>query len=221
MSQNSTVQTWARCPCYETGFAIGRRWAYCYSVSESKNNLSTRGAVDRANDVIDLVVPVTGNDHSRGRADAPVTLVEYGDYECPDCFNAEPVVAELRNRMGDRLRAVFRHFARNSVHPRSSAAAAAAEAAGIQNRFWEMHEALFRHQRELADLDLTHLALTLGLEVYQFQSDLESPAVARRVRNDYETAVLSGVKGTPTFFINGRRYRGKAEVDGMMGALSE
>src|SRR4051812_27258694 len=122
----------------------------------------TRGV---KNDGADLDVPVSVTDHSLGPVDAPVTLVEYGDYECPDCFNAEPVVAEIRQRLGNKLRYVFRHFPRSSVHPRASVAAAAAEAAAGQRKFWEMHAALFRHQRELADLDLVHLALQLGLEV--------------------------------------------------------
>ena len=173
---------------------------------------------DAKNDGVDLDVPVSVADHSLGPVDAPVTLVEYGDYECPDCFNAEPVVAELRKRLGDKLRYVFRHFPRSSIHPRASVAAAAAEAAAGQRKFWDMHEALFRHQRELADLDLVHLALKLGLEVYRFQGALESTATAARVRADYDGAVRSGVTGTPTFFINERRYRGPAEVEPMMSA---
>src|SRR5215210_2041410 len=100
----------------------------------------------------DLAVPVSPADHALGPEDAPVTLVEYGDYECPDCLSAQPILAELRRRLKDRLRFVFRHFPRSSVHPRASAAAAAAEAASAQGKFWEMHEALFRHQRELIDI---------------------------------------------------------------------
>src|ERR1043165_6240505 len=107
----------------------------------------------------DLAVPVADKEHILGPIDAPITLVEYGDYECPDCLNAEPVVAKLRARLGARLRLVFRHFPQSSIHPRASAAAAAAEAAGVQGKFWQMHAALFAHQKELANLDLTHLAL--------------------------------------------------------------
>src|SRR2546423_12652745 len=114
-------------------------------------------------EISELDTPVSLADHALGPVDAPATLVEYGDYECPDCFNAEPVVAQIRARLGDKLRFVFRHFPRSSIHPRASVAAAAAEAAARQGKFWEMHEALFRHQRELADLDLVHLALRLGL----------------------------------------------------------
>jgi protein-disulfide isomerase len=167
----------------------------------------------------ELDVPATERDHGLGPIDAPVTLIEYGDYECPDCFNAEPVVSALRARFGERLRVVFRHFPRNSIHPRSGAAAAAAEAAAGQGRFWDMHSALFRHQKELADLDLTHLALRIGLEPYRFQAATESTAVQRHVQTDYDGAVRNGVKGTPTFFINNRRYRGPAEVEAMAKAI--
>lgn len=170
--------------------------------------------------VSDLTLPVSEKDHSTGAADAPITLVEYGDYECPDCLNAQPILAELRRQIGDRLRIVFRHFPLSSVHPRASAAAAAAEAAAAQGRFWEMHESLFRHQNKLANTDLTHLALRLGLELYRFQRDSESDVYARRIRDDYEGGVQSGVKGTPTFFINGRRYRGAKDVPNLLAAIN-
>ena len=168
-----------------------------------------------------LAVAVGETDHALGPADAAVTLVEYGDYECPDCFNAEPVVSELREKLGKKLRVVFRHFPRSSIHPRASVAAAAAEAAAGQGEFWKMHKALFQHQKELADLDLTHLALDLGLEVYRFGQAIESEAVARRIRTDYDNGERNGVKGTPTFFINGKRYRGKANVEELMRAIEE
>src|SRR5436305_11693520 len=111
-----------------------------------------------------LTDPVTDRDHALGPDAAPVTIVEYGDYECPDCLNAVPIVREVRQKLGDRLRFVFRHFPRSSIHPHASAAAEAAEAAGDQGKFWEMHDTLFKHQKELGDL--THLALLLGLEIY-------------------------------------------------------
>ena len=163
--------------------------------------------------------PVNEKDHALGPPDAPVTLVEYGDYECPDCLNAEPIVSTLRQRMPDQLRVIYRHFPRTSIHPRSAAAAAAAEAAAAQGKFWVMHKGLFDHQKALADLDLTHLALQLGLEVYRFQAALETPATARRVSGDYESAQRHHLNATPTFFINGRRYRGEVEVEAMLAAL--
>jgi protein-disulfide isomerase len=169
----------------------------------------------------DLQNPVDDSDHSRGNAAAPVTLVEYGDYECPDCLNSEPIVQRLLDRFADRLRVVFRHFPLSSVHPRASAAAQAAEAAGAQGRFWEMHTALFKNQHRLADLDLTHLALSLGLDIYSFQRDVESAASSRKVRANYDDGLASGVKGTPTFFINGCRYAGKPEFDAIAAAIEQ
>lgn len=168
-------------------------------MSGDPNN--TDGAVGLA----DAVTPV---DHAIGPESAPVTLVEYGDYECPDCLNAVPIVQQLIERFGEKLRVVFRHFPLNSIHPHAGAAARAAEAAQAQGRFWTMHEALFKHQKRLADMDLTHLALNVGLEVYRFQSDMGSEAVIRRVASHIASGERSGVTGTPTFFINGKRYRG-------------
>ena len=157
-----------------------------------------------------LSIPVTEIDHATGPADAPVTLVEYGDYECPSCLNAEPIVSVLRRELGDKLRIVFRHFPQNSVHHRASAAAEASEAAAAQGKFWEMHKALYKHQATLADLDLDHLALSTGLDVYKFGRDLGTGNFAKKVRNDYDGALHSGVTGTPTFFINGQKYEGSA-----------
>jgi protein-disulfide isomerase len=164
-----------------------------------------------------LTEAVTERDHALGRSDAPITIVEYGDYECPDCFNAVPVIKEVREKLGDRVRFVFRHFPQNSIHPHASAAAEAAEAAGDQGKFWEMHEALFKHQKELAELDLDHLALSLGLEFYKFQSGRAHEWHKRRISKDHQDGIDSGVKKTPTLFINGRRYEGKIEA----GAIAE
>jgi len=166
-----------------------------------------------------LVAPIDEKDHVIGSATAPVTLVEYGDYECPDCLNTQPIVAELRKRQGDKLRFVFRHFPRSSVHPHASAAASAAEAAGEQDKFWEMHETLFKHQKEFGEIDLSHLALGLGLEIYRFESSLGRDMHRRRINDDYDSGVRSGVKGTPTFFINGVRYEGRKDVDSLTAAI--
>ena len=173
------------------------------------------------NDAPLLAEPVTDRDHALGPADAPVTIVEYGDYECPDCLNFVPVIAEVRRRMGERLRFVFRHFPRNNIHPHASTAAEVAEAAGEQGKFWEMHAALFRHQRDLDEIDFSHLALTLGLEIYHFESSRGREAHARRVRNDYDSGVRSGVTKTPTLFINGRRYDGPVEAAAIVAAAEE
>jgi protein-disulfide isomerase len=166
-----------------------------------------------------LTVEVSESDHAIGSLDAPVTLVEYGDYECPDCLNSEPIVRQLFQHFGDRLRVVFRHFPMYSVHPSASTAAQAAEAAAGQGKFWEMHRALFNHQKQLAELDLTHLALTLGLDPYKFQADIESRQVTQKVREHHEGGERSGVKGTPTFFINGRRHDGPEDLQTLLGHI--
>jgi len=168
-----------------------------------------------------LAVPVNERDHLRSNINAPLTLLEYGDYECPYCGRAFPIVNQLRAHFGDRLRFVFRHFPQNSVHPHAGVAAQAAEAAGAQGKFWEMHDLLFAHQDDLADADLNHYALRLGLEIYRFQTDLASERYAQRVRDNYQSGADSGVTGTPTFFINGIRYRGPLEFESIKGALED
>jgi protein-disulfide isomerase len=169
----------------------------------------------------DLAVPVTDVDHAIGPPTAPVTMVEYGDYECPSCLNAQPVVRQLLDRFGDRLRVVFRHFPQSGVHPRASAAAEAAEAAGGQGRFWDMHDALYKHHQRLADIDLTHLALKLGLDVYKFQQATSTGLYAPRVRADHDGGTRSGMGGTPAFFLNGKRYRGPVDVDSLAAAIDQ
>jgi formate-nitrite transporter family protein len=159
-----------------------------------------------------LADPVNERDHALGPADAPITIVEYGDYECPDCLNAVPIMEEVRNQLGQRLRFVFRHFPQSSVHPHASMAAEAAEAAADQGKFWEMHKLLFKHQKELVDIDFSHLALTLGLEIYRFETSRTQEQHHRRIDADYASGVRSGVRGTPTLFINGRRYEGAIEA---------
>jgi protein-disulfide isomerase len=168
---------------------------------------------------VDLAVAVTDADHAQGAREAPVTLVEYGDYECPWCGRAFPLIKRLQSELGDRLRVVFRNFPLNSVHPHASVAAQAAEAAAAQGKFWEMHDVIYEHQDDLTPPDLVHYALRIGVEVYQFQADLAAERYARRVQSDYDGGVKSGVKGTPTIFINGRRYTGELEYDQMMAAV--
>jgi len=165
-----------------------------------------------------LADPVSERDHALGPENAPITIVEYGDYECPDCLNAVPIIDEVRRALGDRLRFVFRHFPQNSIHPHASAAAEAAEAAADQGKFWEMHQALFKHQKELAEIDLGHLALTAGLEIYKFETSRGRDRHHQRVRADYQSGVLSGVRKTPTLFINGRKYTGAIEAKAIVAA---
>lgn len=152
-----------------------------------------------------LAVPVGSRDHIQGPATAPVTLVEYGDYECPSCGAAYPIVKEVRRRLGVRLRFVFRNFPLTTVHPHAQHAAEAAEAAGAQGRFWEMHDALFEHQDALADDALIGYARALGLDMIQFTRDLREHRYVARVGEDVAGGLRSGVNGTPAFYINGRR----------------
>ena len=166
-----------------------------------------------------LAVPVNEKDHAQGPADAPVTLVEYGDYECPYCGNAYPVVKRLLKEMEGRLRFVFRNFPLNTIHAHAGVAAQAAEAAAAQGKFWEMHDLLYEHQHDLADADLTNYALRLGLEPYRFSADLSGETYARRVSDDYRGGARSGVKGTPTFFINGARHDGPHDYESLKRAL--
>ena len=166
-----------------------------------------------------LTLPVEAGDHTWGPEDAPVTLVEYGDYECEWCARAFPIVERVQQTMSQFVRVVFRHFPRNSLHPHASVAAQAAEAAAAQGKFWDMHRLLFENQDELADVDLSRYALKLGLEVYKFQADLSSERYAPKVQRDFDSAIQSGVKKTPTLFINGFRYEGALEYDALAAAL--
>jgi protein-disulfide isomerase len=166
----------------------------------------------------DLVEPVNERDHAIGPAGAPITIVEYGDYECPDCLNAVPIIAEVRKTLGERLRFVFRHYPQSSIHPHASVAAEVAEAAADQGKFWEMHEALFKHQKKLTEIDFSHLALKLGMEIYKFEISRNSEKHHKRVTSDFESGRNSGVKGTPTLFINGRRYIGPIEAGAIVAA---
>jgi protein-disulfide isomerase len=164
--------------------------------------------------------PVTERDHAIGPPAAPTTIVEYGDYECPDCFNAVPIIDQVRQTLGDRLRFVFRHFPQSSIHPHASAAAEAAEAAGDQGKFWPMHYALFQHQKELTEIDFSHLALTLGLEIYKFETSRTYDRHSSRITSDHDSGIRSGVKGTPTLFINGKRYNGPIEAKAIVAAAA-
>ncbi|MFI1470140.1 Na+/H+ antiporter NhaA [Streptomyces wuyuanensis] len=171
--------------------------------------------------LVDLAVPVDPErDHVRGSPDAPVTLVEYGDFECPYCGQAEPVVRELLRDSGD-VRYVWRHLPLDDVHPHARAAAEAAEAAAEQNRFWDMHDVLMEHQGALGAADIVRYADALGLDVERFRRDLRKRRGAARVAEDVESADLSGVSGTPSFFVNGRRYHGAYDVVGLKAAVKE
>src|SRR5438874_5959675 len=167
-----------------------------------------------------LAIPVDEDrDHIQGRADAPVTLVEYGDYECPYCGAAYPIVKEVQARLGDTLRFVFRNFPITTSHPHAEQAAEAAEAAAAQRKFWEMHDLLYENQRRLGDQDLRGYADQLGLDVELFDKELVEHVHAPRVREDFMSGVRSGVNGTPSFYINGVRHDTSYGLETLLAAL--
>jgi protein-disulfide isomerase len=167
-----------------------------------------------------LVEPVSPErDHIRGPVDAPVTLLEYGDYECPFCGAAYAVVEAVRTTMGQSLAFSYRHFPLTTVHPHAWSAAVAAEAAGVQGHFWGMHDLLFEDQRHLEIADLIARAKVLDLDVDEFAEALATNALADRVQADFMSGVRSGVPGTPTFFVNGIRYGGALDYEGLLDAV--
>jgi protein-disulfide isomerase len=169
-----------------------------------------------------LFPPVTEQDHRAGPEDAPVTLVEYGDYECPYCGMAYPIVKSIQARLGDKLRFVFRNFPLREAHPHAEHAAEGAESAGAQGKFWEMHDMIFENQDALEDEDLLAYAEAIGTDSKRVAEDLANGTYVKRVRDDFRSGVRSGVNGTPTFFVNGERYNGPwADEVQFLRALSE
>jgi protein-disulfide isomerase len=168
-----------------------------------------------------LTVPVGDRDHIQGPSDAPVILVEYGDYECPFCGKAYPMIKGIQQRMGDRLCFVFRNFPISTSHPHAVRAAEAAEAAGAQGKFWEMHDVIYENQQTLEDDDLRTFAEQLGLDMERFDRDMDSRRHAERVRHDFMSGVRSGVNGTPTFFLNGVRYDDRWDQGNLLRAVQQ
>jgi NhaA family Na+:H+ antiporter len=168
-----------------------------------------------------LAVQVSERDHILGPEDAPVTLVEYGDLECPYCRQVSPVIRELRRRLGGRVRYVFRHFPIRSAHLHAQLAAEAAEAAGAQGKFWEMQESLLEHQEALELSHILEYAAQLDLDLEQLKRDLDQRTYADRVREDFQGGVRSGVNGTPSFFINGTRYDGAWDLESLIDAVEK
>lgn len=168
-----------------------------------------------------MIVPVNAHDHAQGPATAPVTLVEYGDYECPDCGDAYPVVKELQKRLGDKLRFVYRNFPLNHQHPHAQHAAEVAEAAGDQGKFWEMHDLLYEKQKQLEDAQLLRYADQLGLDKAKIQQTLDNHAYTARIKEEISSGTRSGVNGTPTFFINGQRHNAAYDVETLMTAINK
>lgn len=168
-----------------------------------------------------LTLPVTERDHIQGPFDAPLTLVEYGDYQCPYCGDAYPIVKAVQHAAGDRLRFVFRNFPLVNAHPNAEHAAEAAEWAAVQKQFWEMHDILYENQNALEDSYLAEYASQLGLDRRALLRDIKESRFEQRIREDFMSGVKSGVNGTPTFFINGFRYDGDYDVKSLLAALEE
>jgi protein-disulfide isomerase len=167
-----------------------------------------------------LRAPVTSGDHLLGREDAPVTLVEYGDYQCPHCGRAYPIVNALLENFGDELLYVYRHFPLAQIHPEAEPAAECAEFAGARKRFWEMHNGLFENQDQLGLPLFTELAEELGLSSADLLRDLQAGRYTPVVREHFMGGVRSGVNGTPTFFINGERHEGEFEFEFLAAAIA-
>ena len=199
--------------------AAALTWAVFQVTSMLPKPIRIRALLGTATAIIDLAAPVDlRRDHVRGPKAAPVTVVEYGDFECPFCGLAEPAIRELLAGFGD-VRYVWRHLPLTDVHPHAQLAAEAAEAAAAQGAFWEMHDMLLRHQDALRPADLVGYAAALGLDVERFARDLRKHVYTSRVAEDVDTADLGGVSGTPTFFVNGQRHHGAYDIDSLSQAV--
>jgi len=168
-----------------------------------------------------LKPPVTARDHVQGSATAPVTLVEYGDYECPHCGTVYPIIKQVQQHFGEALRFAFRNFPLNQIHRHAENAAEAAEAAAAGGKFWPMHDIIFEHQSALGDRDLVTYAETVGVDSRVVAEALAKHTYTARVKEDFDSGVRSGVNGTPTFFINGVRYDGAHDFASLRDALAE
>jgi protein-disulfide isomerase len=168
-----------------------------------------------------LTLPVGARDHVQGPDTAPLTLLEYGDFECPQCGQVYPIVKELQRAFGDRLRFVFRHFPLTNNHPHAQHAAEAAEWAASRGRFWEMHDALFGDQAALSDRHILERATALGLPPAPLETAWVTHTYLARVKEDFRSGIQSGVSGTPAFFINGVRHTGLWDADSLTRALED
>ena len=195
-------------------------WVVTRVIRQLPETVRARQVGRTAEDILDLAVEVDQEyDHIRGPDDAPVTLLEYGDFECPYCGQAESVIRELLAAHGDDVRYVWRHLPLNDVHPTAQLAAEASEAAAAQGRFWDMYDVLLAHQGEFSPRDLNRYAEQLGLDAERFRDELRRREYASRISEDVASADESGVSGTPTFFINGRRHYGVYDIDTLTEAV--
>jgi len=176
----------------------------------------------KAAENIKLTLPVSeSRDHIQGPVNAPITLVEYGDYECPYCGQAYMIIKEIQERLGSKLRFVFRNFPLTKVRPDAYKAAMAAETAAAQGKFWEMYDYLFKHGQVITDDNLRRAAAKLGLNIVRFDREFLARTYSSHVDDDIQSGKSSGVKSTPTFFINGDRYNSAWDMDTLLSALDE
>lgn len=168
-----------------------------------------------------LTVPDAKRDHIQGPVDAPLMLLEYGDFECPYCGEAYPVVKAVQKKLGKRLCFAFRNFPLANMHPHAEHAAEAAEAAGAQGRYWEMHDLLYENQEALDDESIAQYAAALGLDAPRLITEVQNAAYTARIREDFKSGARGGVNGTPTFFINGERYDGAPYLEELLAALKQ
>lgn len=166
-----------------------------------------------------LKIPVTKNDHVRGQLHSPVQLVEYADFECPYCGAATSIMEELREKYKNSISIVFRHFPISDHHPFARLAAVASEAAALQNKFWEMHDALFDNQDYLSEETIFVIARELGLDMKKFKKDMNSDVLGDKVELDFKGGLESGVEGTPTLFINGIKHIGRVTFEELSGEI--
>ena len=178
---------------------------------------ATAGGIPAAN----YGLPIVGRDHIQGVIDAPATMVEYGDYECPYCGEAYPIIKAVQKRLGDDLCFAFRNFPLANMHPHAVRAAEMAEAAALHGKFWQMHDLLYENQNALGDEDLAQYAEMLGLDAKRLIKEVMGGAYLARVQEDFRAGTHAGVNGTPTLFINGERYDGPRGVDELVEALSD
>ena len=164
---------------------------------------------------------VSSSDHFQGNDDAPIVLVEYGDYQCPHCGRANPIIKRIQEKLGDKLKFVFRNFPLAEIHNHAVNAAIGAEAAAAQDKFWEMHDVIFENQQHLDDVSLIKHAAHIGLNIEQFETDFEKPEYQETVEADFESGVRSGVNGTPSFFVNGEKYNGDWEETAFLAYLEQ
>lgn len=167
----------------------------------------------------DLTPAVSSNDHVYGNLHAPLELVEYGDYECPYCGRAYPIVKSIQEKLGADLKFVFRNFPLRKIHPNAYAAAVATEAAALRGKFWEMHDIVFENQKTLGPENILAFANSLGLDIERFQKDILDESLFLKARKDFESGMRSGVNRTPSFFVNGKKFDGDWSENGLLQYL--